>query len=38
MKIFLKGKYFVDVEEVRQKMVEAPKGIKINEFKNSFEQ
>ena len=33
----LKGKCFADVEEVKQKTAEALKGIKINEFKNSFE-
>ena len=38
MKKVLNGKHFVDVEEVKQKTVEAPKGIKINEFKNYFEQ
>ena len=34
----LKGKHFADVEEVKQKMAEALKGIKSNEFKNCFEQ
>ena len=34
----LKSKCFVDVEEVKQKMAEALKSIKINEFKNCFEQ
>ena len=34
----LKGKYFTDVEEVKQKTTEALKGIKIDEFKNCFEQ
>ena len=34
----LKGKGFADVEEVKQKMAEALKGIKINKFKNYFEQ
>ena len=29
---------FADVEEVKQKMTEALKGIKINELKNYFEQ
>ena len=29
---------FADVEEVKQKMTEALKGIKINELKNCFEQ
>ena len=37
MKKVLKGKHFANVEEVKQKMAEAPKGIKINEFKNCFE-
>ena len=31
-------KSFAYVEEVIQKMVEALKGIKINEFKNCFEE
>ena len=34
MKKFLKGKYFANVEEVKQNMAEAPKGIKIYVFKN----
>ena len=34
----LKGKCFADIEEVRQKMTEALTGIKIDEFKNCFEQ
>ena len=38
MKNDLKGKHFADVEEVKQKMAEALKGIKIDKFKNSFEQ
>ena len=38
MKNVLKGKCFAHVEEVKQKMAEALKGIKINEFKNCFEQ
>ena len=38
MKKVLKGKHFADVEEVKQKLAEALKGIKINEFKNCFEQ
>ena len=38
MKKVLKGKYFADTEEVKQKMAEALKGIKIDEFKNCFEQ
>ena len=33
-----KGKCFANVKEVKQKMAEALKGIKINEFKNCFEQ
>ena len=38
MKKVLKGKYFAKVKEVKQKTVEALKDIKINEFKNCFEQ
>ena len=38
MKKVLKGKHFVDMKEVKQKMAEALKGIKMNEFKNCFEQ
>ena len=38
MKKFLKGKRFPDVAEVKQKTAEALKGIKIDEFKNCFEQ
>ena len=34
----LKGKHFADVEEVKQKTAEALKGIKIDEFKNCFQQ
>ena len=34
----LKGKCFVDVEEVKQKMAEALKSIKIDEFRNCFVQ
>ena len=37
MERVLKGKYFADVKEVKQKNNKAPKGIKINEFKNCFE-
>ena len=37
MKKVLKGKHFVDVEEMEQK-TEALIGIKINKFKNCFEQ
>ena len=32
------GKGFAHVEEVKQKMAESLKGIKINEFKNCVEQ
>ena len=38
MKKVLKGKHFASVEEVKQKTAEALKGLKINEFKNCFEQ
>ena len=38
MKKVLKGKHFANVEEVKQKTAEAPTGIKIDEFKNCFEQ
>ena len=39
MKKVLKGKCFADVEEVKQKKTaKALKGIKIDEFKNHFEQ
>ena len=38
MKKVLKGKHFAEVEEVKQKMAEALKGIKIDEFKNCFKQ
>ena len=38
MKNVLKEKRFTVVEKVRQKTAEALKGIKINEFKNCFEQ
>ena len=38
MKKVLKEKHFVDVEEEKQKTAEALKGIKVNEFKNCFEQ
>ena len=34
----LKGKHFAKAEEVRQKMAEALKDIKINELKNCYEQ
>ena len=36
MKKVIKGKHFADVKEVKQKMAEALKGIKIDEFKNCF--
>ena len=36
-KVF-KGKCFAQVEQVKQKITDAFKGIKINEFKNSFQQ
>ena len=36
MKKVLKGKHFANVEVVKQKMAEALKDIKINEFKNCF--
>ena len=38
MKNVLKGKCFADMEEVIQKTTEALKDIKIDKFKNSFEQ
>ena len=38
MKEVLKGKYFANVEEVKQKMAEALKDIKTYKFKNYFEQ
>ena len=38
MENVLKGKNFADVEEGRQKTAEALKDIKIDEFKNCFEQ
>ena len=34
----LKGRCFADVEELKQKTEEVLKGIKIDEFKNYFEQ
>ena len=37
MQKVLKGKHFADVEEVKQKMAEALKGIKINKFKKCSE-
>ena len=38
LKKFLKGKRLANVEEVKQKMVEVLKGIKIDKFKNCFQQ
>ena len=38
MKKALKGKCFGDVGQVKQKMAETIKGIKIDEFKNCVEQ
>ena len=39
IKKVLKGKHFANVEEVKEKKkTEALKGIKIDEFKNCFEQ
>ena len=38
MKKVLKEKCFAHVKEVKQKMAEALKGIKIDKFKNCFEQ
>ena len=38
MKKVIKGKCFADVEEMKQKTAEALKGIKIDKFKNCFEQ
>ena len=38
MKKVLKRKCFADVEEVKQKMSEALKGITINKFTNCLEQ
>ena len=38
MKNILKGKHFAGVEEVKQKLAEALKGIRINKFKNCSEQ
>ena len=34
MEKVLKGKHFTNVQEMKQKMAEALKGIKVNEFKN----
>ena len=38
MKKVLNGERFAKGEEVKQKTAEALKGVKINEFKNCFEQ
>ena len=38
LKNVFKEKCFADVEEVEKKMAEALKALKINEFKNCFEQ
>ena len=38
MKTVLKEKRFADVEKVKRKMAEALIGIKIDEFRNCFEQ
>ena len=38
MKKALKGNCFADMEEAKQKTAKALKGIKINKFKNCFEQ
>ena len=38
MKKVLKGRCFADVEEVKQKTAEALQDIKIDTFKNGFEQ
>ena len=38
MKTVLKEKYFADVEEVKQKMADVLQGIKMDMFKNCFEQ
>ena len=38
LKKVIKGKCFADLEEMKQKMAEALKSIKIGEFKNCFEQ
>ena len=38
IKKVLKGKHFADVEEVKQNMAEALKGIRIDKFKNCLEQ
>ena len=38
MKKVFKGKRFANVEETKQKTAEAVIGIKMNKFKNCFEQ
>ena len=38
MKKVLKEKHFANMEEVKQQMAEALKGIKLDEFKNCFVQ
>ena len=38
MKKVLNGKHFADVEEMKEKTADSPKGIKINAFENGFEQ
>ena len=38
MKKVLKRKHFANEEELKQKIAESLKGIKIDEFKNCFEQ
>ena len=38
MKKVLKGKRLADVEEVNQKTAEALKGIRVDKFKNCFEE
>ena len=38
MKKVVKGKHFADMEKAKQKMAEALKDIKIDKFKNCFEQ
>ena len=38
IKKVLKGKHFADVEEVKQKTVDALKGINVNKLKNFLEQ
>ena len=38
MKKVLKGKHFADVEEMKQKMAEALKSLKIDKFTHCVEQ